>query len=58
MIAPMIGPFIGGVLETTYGWRAIFWFLGLVSLLSRSSSGHGSSCPRRAACRQGLRRVS
>ncbi|MDQ8727825.1 multidrug effflux MFS transporter [Bradyrhizobium sp. LHD-71] len=33
MIAPMIGPFFGGVLETVYGWRAIFWFLGAVSLL-------------------------
>ena len=32
MIAPMIGPFFGGVLETTYGWRTIFWFLGGVSL--------------------------
>ena len=33
MIAPMIGPFFGGVLETTYGWRTIFWFLGGVSLV-------------------------
>jgi DHA1 family bicyclomycin/chloramphenicol resistance-like MFS transporter len=33
MIAPMIGPFIGGTLETVYGWRTIFWFLGLVSLV-------------------------
>ena len=33
MVAPMIGPFLGGVLETTYGWRTIFWFLGVVSLL-------------------------
>lgn len=33
MIAPMIGPFIGGVLETIYGWRAIFWFLFGVSLV-------------------------
>jgi DHA1 family bicyclomycin/chloramphenicol resistance-like MFS transporter len=33
MIAPMIGPFLGGVLETAYGWRSIFWFLGLVSLV-------------------------
>jgi DHA1 family bicyclomycin/chloramphenicol resistance-like MFS transporter len=33
MIAPMIGPFLGGVLETAYGWRAIFWFIGLVSLV-------------------------
>jgi DHA1 family bicyclomycin/chloramphenicol resistance-like MFS transporter len=32
MIAPMIGPFFGGVLETAYGWRTIFWFLGAVSL--------------------------
>lgn len=33
MVAPMIGPFFGGVLETTYGWRTIFWFLGAVSLV-------------------------
>jgi MFS transporter, DHA1 family, multidrug resistance protein len=33
MIAPMIGPFFGGVLETAYGWRTIFWFLGGVSLI-------------------------
>ncbi len=33
MVAPMIGPFLGGVLETAYGWRTIFWFLGIVSLL-------------------------
>lgn len=33
MIAPMIGPFFGGVLETTYGWRSVFWFLGAVSLV-------------------------
>jgi MFS transporter, DHA1 family, multidrug resistance protein len=32
MIAPMIGPFVGGVLETAYGWRTVFWFLGAVSL--------------------------
>lgn len=32
MIAPMIGPFFGGILETVYGWRAVFWFLGVVSL--------------------------
>lgn len=32
MIAPMIGPFFGGVLETAYGWRTIFWFLGAISL--------------------------
>lgn len=33
MIAPMIGPFFGGTLETIYGWRAIFWFLGTVSVV-------------------------
>jgi MFS transporter, DHA1 family, multidrug resistance protein len=33
MIAPMIGPFLGGVLETNYGWRTVFWFLGIVSLV-------------------------
>jgi DHA1 family bicyclomycin/chloramphenicol resistance-like MFS transporter len=32
MVAPMIGPFLGGILETTYGWRAVFLFLGAISL--------------------------
>ncbi len=33
MVAPMIGPFFGGVLETVYGWRAVFWFLGAMSVV-------------------------
>jgi Bcr/CflA subfamily drug resistance transporter len=24
-VAPMVGPMIGGVLDQTFGWRAIFW---------------------------------
>src|SRR4029077_3685987 len=32
MVAPMIGPFLGGILETAYGWRAVFLFLGAISL--------------------------
>lgn len=33
-VAPLIGPFIGGMLETYSGWRANFMFLGLYSALS------------------------
>jgi MFS transporter, DHA1 family, multidrug resistance protein len=29
---PMFGPLIGGVLETWWGWRAIFLFIGIASL--------------------------
>ena len=29
-VVPMIGPAIGGVLEETLGWQAIFWFLFVV----------------------------
>ena len=32
MVAPMIGPFLGGILETAYGWRTVFLFLGAISL--------------------------
>jgi MFS transporter, DHA1 family, multidrug resistance protein len=32
MVAPMIGPFLGGILETAFGWRAVFLFLGAISL--------------------------
>ena len=32
MVAPMIGPFLGGILETAYGWRTVFGFLGAISL--------------------------
>ncbi len=36
-VAPMLGPMVGGVLDTVFGWRAIFWFytvsgLGLLAL--------------------------
>jgi DHA1 family bicyclomycin/chloramphenicol resistance-like MFS transporter len=33
MVAPMIGPFFGGLLETSYGWRTVFLFLGAISLV-------------------------
>ncbi|MEO1795580.1 MAG: MFS transporter [Pseudomonadota bacterium] len=33
-VGPMIGPMIGGVLDETFGWRAIFWVL----------SGGGALC--------------
>jgi len=31
-LAPALGPIVGGVLETTLGWRANFWALALISL--------------------------
>lgn len=33
VVAPMIAPLIGGLLETAFGWRAIFLFVGIVSLV-------------------------
>ena len=35
-VAPMLGPMLGGVLDTAFGWRANFWFYaasGLVLLI-------------------------
>jgi DHA1 family bicyclomycin/chloramphenicol resistance-like MFS transporter len=32
-VAPMIAPTIGGFLQESYGWAAIFWFLGLSGLI-------------------------
>jgi MFS transporter, DHA1 family, multidrug resistance protein len=31
---PMFGPLIGGLLEEAWGWRAIFLFIGITSLLT------------------------
>ncbi len=28
-LAPMLGPSIGGMLDQSFGWRAVFWFLAL-----------------------------
>ncbi|NCT12044.1 MAG: multidrug effflux MFS transporter, partial [Rhodobacterales bacterium] len=35
-VAPMIGPLIGGVLDTAFGWRSVFWLLtgiGIVTIV-------------------------
>lgn len=32
VIAPMVSPLIGGVLDTTFGWEAIFLFVALMAL--------------------------
>lgn len=29
VVAPMIAPWLGGQIETVFGWRAIFWFMTL-----------------------------
>jgi MFS family permease len=31
MIGPAFGPLLGGVFAETLGWRAIFWFLTILS---------------------------
>lgn len=31
ILAPSLGPIIGGLLSEYYGWRAIFWFLAILS---------------------------
>lgn len=31
-VAPMLGPMLGGVLDTVFGWRASFWFYALSGL--------------------------
>lgn len=33
-IAPAIAPIIGGLLDTLWGWRSVFWFLALFAALS------------------------
>ncbi|MHA1153769.1 MAG: multidrug effflux MFS transporter [Alphaproteobacteria bacterium] len=33
MIAPMLAPVIGGVINDHFGWRANFWFVGLAGIL-------------------------
>ena len=32
-IAPMLGPMLGGVLDTAFGWRANFWFYAVSGLV-------------------------
>ena len=32
VVAPMVAPLIGGMLETAYGWQAIFVFVGLFAV--------------------------
>ena len=32
-VAPMVGPLIGGNLHELYGWRTVFGFLGIISLV-------------------------
>src|SRR5512143_2842776 len=32
VIAPMVAPLIGGILDTAFGWEAIFFFIALLSV--------------------------
>jgi DHA1 family bicyclomycin/chloramphenicol resistance-like MFS transporter len=32
VVVPMLAPLLGGILDTAFGWRAIFVFLGVMSL--------------------------
>ncbi|MEM9138681.1 MAG: Bcr/CflA family efflux MFS transporter [Pseudomonadota bacterium] len=32
-IAPMLGPMLGGVLDTAFGWRANFWFYSIAGMV-------------------------
>jgi DHA1 family bicyclomycin/chloramphenicol resistance-like MFS transporter len=31
-MAPMVAPLIGGLLQEAFGWRTIFWFMGLLGV--------------------------
>ncbi|MFD2237287.1 multidrug effflux MFS transporter [Aureimonas populi] len=33
-VAPMLGPAIGGAIDTAFGWRAVFWMLGMAGVLT------------------------
>jgi MFS family permease len=58
MLGPCIGPVFGGLLDQHWGWRAIFWFLLILSTANlvpflvffpetlRSIVGNGSMVPR------------
>ncbi len=33
-VAPMLGPAIGGVMDTAFGWRSVFWLLAVMGVLT------------------------
>ena len=47
MIGQMVSPLTGGLIETAFGWRAIFY--AVTSVRSRSQSASRSRCPKPAA---------
>ena len=59
MIGPAVGPILGGILSQFLGWRAIFWFLVISSVVyllailiffpetGRHIRGNGSASPQR-----------
>ncbi|KAJ5449114.1 Major facilitator superfamily domain general substrate transporter [Penicillium cf. griseofulvum] len=63
MVAPALGPVIGGLLAKFLGWRSVFWFLALVCggylvfyvlvmpETARNIVGNGSAAPHEWWCR-------
>ena len=49
MMAQMLSPLAGGLLETAFGWRAIFYFITAASISVAVRSRW--RCPRRGAAR-------
>lgn len=59
MVAPVIGPIVGGILAEFLGWRSIFWFLVIITAVylvpfliafpetARNVVGNGSLPPQR-----------
>ena len=47
VLAPMMAPLIGGLLDTLFGWESIFIFVALFA--ARCFSGRLSRCRRRGS---------
>ena len=52
VIAPMIAPLIGGMLDTAFGWESIFLFIAAVQRRG-AALGRASRCRRRGRRRVG-----
>lgn len=53
MIAQMLSPLIGGLIETSFGWRAIFYFMAATSIVVAVSIAFGLPETRRVAATAG-----